>query len=60
MPMSELHMTRAYSTVVVLVIFVGHISLVPQFYLFGSRRVLPVQPTILMYGSVFVWCGLVW
>ena len=27
---------------------VGHISLVPQFYLFGSGSVLPVLPTFLM------------
>ena len=26
----------------------GHMSLVPQFYLFGSGNVLPVLPTILM------------
>ena len=28
--------------------YIGHISLVPQFYMFGSRSMLPVLPTILM------------
>ena len=32
------------------VFYVGHMSLVPQFYLFGSGSVLPVLPTILMSG----------
>ena len=31
-------------------IYVGNISLVPQFYLIGSGSVLPVLPTILMSG----------
>ena len=33
--------------------YVGKISLVPQFYLFGSGSVLPVLPTILMSASMF-------
>ena len=34
-------------------LYVGHISLVPQFSLFGSGSVLPVLPTILMSASFY-------
>ena len=36
------------SIITYLLFYMGHISLVPQFYLIGSGSVLPVLPTILM------------